>query len=483
MFSCRARAIGYCFSSFFSKSGACRRPLSVVRVTGGDEEGFTNRIVVGGKHTMIADEPAALGGRDMGPSPYEILCASLGSCTSITMTMYARRKSLKLEGVDVEVDHDKVYAKDCEECEDDKGSGKIDKITRKIALRGDLTEKERARLMQIANLCPVHKTLESSNVVIVTEQIPASPSSLQQDLSSVEVVGPFGGRRSEISPGFEVVRVLPYRKCRSCGPFVFLDHFGPWPKSMDVGPHPHIGLCTLTYLYSGEIIHRDSTGAEKAIVPGQVNWMVAGKGVVHSERGQDTGSLSHGLQLWVALPKEREDIDASFHYSETTVDLGRGARLVVGNAFGQKQKNIPTEDEDMFLIDVDLSDTKDFACDQLSSAEEIGVYCVSGGVDCVGFSANTVSLDEPGSMVVFRSTEISSPLKMLKSTKPNTRIALLGGKRLPEKRHMFWNYVSHDKDKIRRAAEAWDAMDRSVFPPVVNESNTDSIPNPPFPRV
>jgi redox-sensitive bicupin YhaK (pirin superfamily) len=154
----------------------------------------------------------------------------------------------------------------------------------------------------------------------------APPQPEQRQLSS------FSGKKTTLSPGFEVRRILPHSKQRSVGSFVFLDHFGPVETSvhaMDVGPHPHIGLATLTYLYEGAILHRDSTGAQHRIVPGGVNYMISGKGVVHSERGkpddikghlqtddnklQQIPKRSHGLQLWLALPKDDEDVDPSFH--------------------------------------------------------------------------------------------------------------------------------------------------------------------------
>lgn len=452
---------------------------------------FKNEIEIEGRHMILTDEPPPRDGSDLNPSPYDLLLSSLGACTTQTLTTYARRHGIALDGVDVELDHAKVYTEDCMGC--DVKQQKIDRITRKIALQGDLKEPDRQRLRQIADMSPVHKTLESSRVVVETSLVAASSVARPAHIAPMEVFGPFAGRASELSAGFKVRRVLPYHRCRSSGYFVFLDHFGPADVSigapMDVGPHPHIGLSTLTYLYSGAIVHRDSTGAERTILPGEVNWMIAGKGVTHSERGREAlvqhpeQTISHGLQLWVALPKEQEDVEPSFHSSQNTVGLdaphGCDARLVVGKAFGKSQHAIPilSGTGSLFFVDCNFVKTDaSFKCENLSPGDvEVGVYCSQGIVECSGFADDSIIL-EPGVMTVFRG--FIPPQARLTPRHPDTRLAIVGGTKLPEKRHMFWNYVSHEKAKISQAVRAWDVKDRSKFPPVINESNNDSIPNP-----
>src|SRR5688572_1850962 len=203
--------------------------------------------------------------------------------------------------------------------------------------------------------------------------------------------------------GFEVGRILPFAKRRMVGPFIFLDHMGPADfqpgQGINVRPHPHIGLSTVTYLFDGEIMHRDSLGSTQAIRPGEVNWMTAGRGIVHSERTdpsiRSAGGLMHGMQAWVALPNEQEETDPDFRHHEqddlpTYSDGGMFARLIAGEAFGAKAK-VKTSSP-MFYVHWEL---KAGAKAQLPAEyPERAAYLVSGAVEVEGRAYG------PGQMLV-----------------------------------------------------------------------------------
>lgn len=266
---------------------------------------FAHSIVAGDKHKLLADEPVALGGADQGASPYDLLLASLGACTGMTLRMYAKRKSLPLLGVDVGLSHSKVYAADCADCAseaEDGGDGgsarKLDRIERTITLHGpELTAAQRRRLLEIADMCPVHRTLESSARVVTKlaeADAPAGTAAAKTGGAAAnagggataapsqlaQLVRIIDGIHAEPSPGTHTRRLLPLGAQRSVGPFLFCFHFGPTlvgappaPSAgasgavgkFDVPPHPHTGIAILTHLFSGALEHRDSTGAQRTV--------------------------------------------------------------------------------------------------------------------------------------------------------------------------------------------------------------------------
>jgi redox-sensitive bicupin YhaK (pirin superfamily) len=260
------------------------------------------------------------------------------------------------------------------------------------------------------------------------------------------------GRARDLG-GIGVWRVLPATERRLVGPFIFFDHFGPgaFPPGggIDVRPHPHINLATVTYLYEGELLHRDSLGSTQEIRPGDVNWMTAGRGIVHSERtgpvARATGGRSHGLQLWVALPTADEETEPAFHHhpAATLPRLsvpGLDLRLIAGNAFGLTSpvRTFST----LFYADAAASDGASFALPD--DHQDRAVYVTSGRLRCGD------QLLEPGKMVLF-APGVSVTLR----AEGPARAALLGGAPLDGHRHIWWNFVSSRPERIEQAKRDW----------------------------
>ncbi len=258
--------------------------------------------------------------------------------------------------------------------------------------------------------------------------------------------------------GFEVRRALPAPNRQMVGPFIFFDQMGPAEfvtgKGIDVRPHPHIGLATVTYLYKGKIHHRDSLGTDQWIEPGAVNWMVAGHGITHSERTdgevrQNPHSL-FGIQTWVAMPKDREDDPAAFeHAPKETLPLmegeGKEVRLILGDAYGERAP-VETASE-MFYADAVLEAGASIPLPD--NHEDRGVYVLDGSVVVAGDTF------EAGRMMVFRPGDKIS----LKAGEAGARLMLLGGATLEGPRYIWWNFVASSKERIEHAKEAWRAED------------------------
>ncbi|MEL6889492.1 MAG: pirin family protein [Pseudomonadota bacterium] len=258
--------------------------------------------------------------------------------------------------------------------------------------------------------------------------------------------------------GFEVRRALPAPKRQMVGPFIFFDQMGPAEfvtgKGIDVRPHPHIGLATVTYLYKGKIHHRDSLGTDQWIEPGAVNWMVAGHGITHSERTDgEIRAKPHnlfGIQTWVALPKDAEDDPADFqHAPKDTLPLlegeGKEVRLILGDAWGERAP-VQTFSE-MFYADAVLEAGARIPLPD--NHEDRGVYVVEGAVSVAGETY------EAGQMMVFRPGDQLG----LTAGDQGARLMLLGGATLEGSRYIWWNFVASSQDRIDAAKEAWRAGD------------------------
>jgi redox-sensitive bicupin YhaK (pirin superfamily) len=278
-------------------------------------------------------------------------------------------------------------------------------------------------------------------------------------------------RRKDLG-GFEVGRVLPYARQHMVGPFIFCDHMGPvdFPagiaRQVDVRPHPHIGLATVTYLFAGEIMHRDSVGSEQSVRPGEVNWMTAGRGITHSERferARAQGGPLHGLQTWVALPAELEETEPAFvHHGPDDLPTYEGggmwARLVAGEAFGARAK-VQTLSP-LFYVHWQLQ--AGARAEVPRDYTERAAFLVSGRVEVDG------AVFEPGRMLVFQKG--SAPIVKAET---NATVVLLGGEPVGA-RFIEWNFVSSSRERIQQAKADWRAG-RMKLP---DHDNQEFIPLP-----
>jgi redox-sensitive bicupin YhaK (pirin superfamily) len=257
----------------------------------------------------------------------------------------------------------------------------------------------------------------------------------------------------DLGDGFEVRRVLPSAQRRTVGPFVFFDHMGPVVlragTGLDVRPHPHIGLATVTYLFDGEILHRDSLGTVQPIRPGAVNWMTAGRGIVHSERTpaelRASGTRLSGIQTWVGLPRDREEVEPSFvHHAESELPViegeGKHVRVIAGESYGLRSPLAVFSDT--LYADVVLAEGARLEIP--TGYEERAIYLAEGRIETADDTLGA------GRMLVFRqgSTVTVSALEP-------TRLLLLGGEPLDGTRHVWWNFVSSSRERIEQAKADW----------------------------
>lgn len=291
-------------------------------------------------------------------------------------------------------------------------------------------------------------------------------------------------RRRDLGGGFEVGRVLPFAKRRMVGPFIFFDHMGPIDlapridRSLDVRPHPHIGLSTVSYLFSGEVMHRDSLSCEQVIRPREVNWMTAGSGITHSERfehAREQGDHLHGIQAWVALPNGMEETVPSFsHHSGNDLpqwdEAGVTGRLIAGSAYGLTagaEIHSP-----LFYAHLDL--VPGAVAEIPRGHPERALYVASGSVELDG------ARYEAGKMLV-----LNAGASRVRASEPST-VMVLGGEPVGE-RFIYWNFVSSSKDRLAQAAADWKAgrmklpdADDGEFIPLPDEPAPPSRQSPSY---
>lgn len=275
---------------------------------------------------------------------------------------------------------------------------------------------------------------------------------------------------------FLVGRLLPFREKRMVGPFIFIDHMGPTHlkdyQNFDVPPHPHIGLSTLTYLLEGSIFHRDSLGSALEIKPGAVNWMTAGKGVVHSERTPEylrhSEKNMHGFQIWVGLPKDLEESEPGFHHMEASAlpawqDDEVDYKLIAGEAFDRKSP-VPVHSK-LFFIELKTKERKTMKIGQYLYGE-VAMYVLEGTVNIEGNTYGTKQLliAKNSKLCEFEMNE-------------HTTVYLFGGEPFPEERHIYWNFVNSDKGKIEQAKQDWLEQNHKRFPLVPGDTD-EYVPLP-----
>lgn len=262
--------------------------------------------------------------------------------------------------------------------------------------------------------------------------------------------------------GFEVRRALPAVRRQMVGPFIFLDQFGPVlmqaGQGINVRPHPHIGLSTVTWLFDGSIFHRDSLGSQQPIAPGELNWMTAGRGIVHSERTAPAelarARQVFGIQSWVALPKQHEETAATFEHLAPdrlpVIDApGVSARVIAGSIYGATSP-VKTH-SDLFYADVQLA--AGAALPLPVDHEERGVYVVGGEIEVAGqaFAAGRLLVFRPRDAITIRA-------------RSNARLMLLGGEPMDGPRHIWWNFVSSSKERLEAAKEDWKQARFAIVP-------------------
>ncbi len=284
-------------------------------------------------------------------------------------------------------------------------------------------------------------------------------------------------RRRDLGGGLEVGRVLPFAKRRMVGPFIFLDHMGPLDlapgidRSLDVRPHPHIGLATVTYLFSGEVMHRDSLGNAQPIRPHEVNWMTAGRGITHSERFEHAraeGDHLHGIQAWVALPTEIEEIAPSFsHHAGDDLpswnEAGVAGQLIAGSAYGLTAG--AATHSPLFYAHLDMAPGS--VAEVPGGHKERALYIAAGAVELDG------ARYEAGKMLVLGAA--ASQVRALE----HATVMVLGGEPLGE-RFMYWNFVSSSKDRLAQAAADWKAGRMKL--PDADDAEFTPLPDTPLPR-
>ena len=401
-------------------------------------------------HQINADLTQASGGTDTGPDPHDLFDAAVATCKAMTLQLFAKRKNIPLQEVKVEISRD-----------DSAESKGLYQLHARLELIGDLTAEQREQLLAIADKCPIHKLMTQAEIQVHT--------SLKAEAQPAVTGEPLIIQPQARDIGFVIKRLLPAKAQRRVGPFIFVDHMGPATFAAgstegDVRQHPHIGLATVTYLFSGAMQHSDTLGTRQRIEPGAINLMLAGRGIAHSERipadVREQQTQVEGMQIWLVLPENEAESEPSFqHYPAALFPAiqvpGSEIRVLLGEYFSQSSVvNFPSR---CCYVELKLD-----PCSSLTlpkSEQQLAIYLAKGALKQPELSA--------GQMLV-----MTEDLTVLAGD-DGAHFMLLGGDEVADPVLLNWNFVARSAERLAQAKADWNS---GHFPRLTDD--TDWIPAP-----
>lgn len=401
-------------------------------------------------HQINADLTEAAGGTDTGPDPHDLFDAAVATCKAMTLQLFARRKNIPLQEVKVEISRD--------DSAENKG---LYQLHVSLELIGDLTTEQRELLLAIADKCPIHKLMTQTEVQVHT--------SLKAEPVPVESSEPLIIQPQARDIGFMIKRLLPAKTQRRVGPFIFVDHMGPATFAAgttegDVRQHPHIGLATVTYLFSGAMQHSDTLGTRQRIEPGAINLMRAGSGIAHSERIpldiREQQVQVEGMQIWLVLPEEEAESEPSFqHYPAALFPAiqvpGTEIRVLLGEYFSQSSVV-------SFPARCCYAELKLDPCSSLTlpkSEQQLAIYLAKGSLKQPALNA--------GQMLVM--TEALTVV----AGDDGAHFMVLGGDEVADPVLLNWNFVARNPERLAQAKADWNSGE---FPRLTDDA--EWIPAP-----
>ncbi len=401
-------------------------------------------------HQINADLTQAAGGTDTGPDPHDLFDAAIATCKAMTLQLYAKRKNIPLHEVKVAIERD--------DSAEQKG---LYQLHVSLELTGDLTAEQRQQLLAIADKCPIHKLVTQADVQVHT--------SLKPETLPAATSGPLIIQPQQRDIGFIIRRLLPAKAQRRVGPFIFVDHMGPATFAADttegdVRQHPHIGLATVTYLFSGAMYHSDTLGTRQRIEPGAINLMRAGRGIAHSERIptdiREQQLQVEGMQIWLVLPEDEAESEPSFqHYPAALFPAiqvpGSEIRVLLGEYFSQS--SVVSFPSRCCYVELKLDPCSSLALPK--SEQQLAIYLAKG-------SLKQPALDA-GQMLV-----MTEDLTVVAGD-DGAHFMLLGGEQVPDPVLLNWNFVARTPERLAQAKQDWNS---GQFPRLTDDA--EWIPAP-----